>query len=130
MSAPIEKLRQTAAISKREHLAIFDHYIALGKDIETLAIKFGYDIPVICTILEGYGENLRDGAGGRMKHVPQVLVREYIDHFYPGIASENPENDWINLEAYLDVYHSGWRQELSRNQKNEKSKWKSGRKLY
>ena len=61
MSAPIEDLRRVARISRREHLAIFDHYIALGRDIETLAIKFGYNPPDIITILEGYGETVCEG---------------------------------------------------------------------
>ena len=58
MSAPIEDLRRVARISRREHLAIFDHYIALGRDSETLASKFGYNPPELSTSLEGYGETV------------------------------------------------------------------------
>ena len=35
-----------------------------------------------------------------------------MEHFYPGIASEHPENDWICIEAYLDRMHPGWRGQL------------------
>lgn len=127
MSAPIEKLRNVAKLSRNEHLGIFDHYIALGRDIETIAIKFGYDIPIITTILEGYGETICDESRGRLRALPQVLVKEYIDHFYPGIASENPENDWINIESYLDVKHPKWRSEIESCKNAEKKKfWKGG----
>ena len=36
------------------------------------------------------------------------LIEEYVRRFYPGIASENPQNDWICLESYLDQTHQGW----------------------
>lgn len=127
MSAPIEQLRQAAKLSVKEHLGIFDHYIALGRDIEYIAIKFGYDLPMIVTILEGYGERVCDESCGRLRTLPQTLVKEYINHFYPGIASENPENDWIHIEAYLDIKHPGWRKAIERGEVAEKEKfWKGG----
>lgn len=104
MSAPLEKLRQAAQISAADHLAIFDHYVVLGRDIETPAIKFGCDSPMIVTILEGCGETVCDRSRGRLKRLPQTFVKEYVERFYPGIASENPQNDWINIEAWLDLY--------------------------
>ena len=130
MSAPMEQLRQVAKISKRDHIGIFDHYIALGRDIEYIAIKFGYDIPVILTILEGYGEKIRDSSQGRLRHLSRLLVEEYVEHFYPGIASENPENDWIHIEAYLDVYHPGWREEAGKQERAERLRKRGGRGLY
>ncbi len=130
MSAPIEQLRKTARIPMEDHLAIFDHYVALGRDVESLAIKFGYDIPIITSILEGYGETVCEASRGRLRMVHQALVREYVERFYPGIASENPENDWIHIEAYLDVYHSGWREEMERQERAHRRKWKSKRLFY
>ena len=35
-----------------------------------------------------------------------------MEHFYPGIASEHPENDWICIEEYLDRMHPGWRGQI------------------
>lgn len=130
MSAPIEQLRQIAKISRRDHIGIFDHYVALGHDIEYIAIKFGYDIPAIITILEGYGETVCEESCGRLRYVSRLLVEEYIDHFYPGIASENPENDWINIEAYLDFRHPGWRNEEEKQKNAEKRRKRGGWSLY
>ena len=124
MSVPIEELRHVARISKWEHFAIFDQYVALGKDIETLAIKFGYNPPDIITILRGYGETVCEESQGRLREVPQSLVKEYIEHFYPGIASENPQNDWIHIEAYLDLKHPGWRDVMGSKRAAKKKKWK------
>lgn len=130
MSAPLEKLRQAAKISVTDHLGIFDHYVVLGRDIEHIAIKFGYDIPMVITILEGYGETVGEASKGRLQMLSQLLVKEYIEHFYPGIASENPQNDWITLEAYLDTYHSGWRNELAKQRQAKKRRLQKGRGLY
>lgn len=130
MSVPIEKLREVAKISEKDHLGIFDHYVSLGRDVERIAIKFGYDIPVITTILEGYGEVVCEESRGRMGKVSQLLVKEYITHFYPGIASENPENDWITIDAYLDAYHPGWRGQNEKNTRAKRNWLKKGKGLY
>lgn len=130
MSAPMEQLRKTAKIPVEDHLAIFDHHVALGRDVESLAIKFGYDIPIIMTILEGYGETVCEESCGRLRMVHQALVKEYVEHFYPGIASEHPENDWIHIEAYLDLRHPGWRDEMEKQQKAHRRKWKTKRLFY
>lgn len=124
MSAPIAKLREAAKLPLKDHLGIFDHYVALGHDPEYIAIKFGCDIPVIITILEGYGETVCQESCGRLKHLHQILVKEYIEHFYPGIASENPQNDWINIEAYLDLYHPDWRSQTAKQEKAGRRKKK------
>lgn len=130
MSAPLEKLRQAAKISMTDHLGIFDHYVVLGRDIERIAIKFGYDIPLILTILEGYGETVCEESRGRLRMLPQLFVKEYIAHFYPGIASENPQNEWIHIEAYLDAYHPVWRSEIQKQEQAKKKKLQKGRGLY
>jgi hypothetical protein len=49
---------------------------------------------------------------GRLKNVSRLLIEEYVEHFYPGIASEHPENDWICIEEYLDRMHPGWRGQI------------------
>lgn len=130
MSAPLKELRKAAQISMTDHLAIFDHYVALGRDVEFMAIKFGCDIPMVITILEGYGETICDASAGRLRGVSQLLIKEYIEHFYPGIASENSRNDWINIEAYLDIYHPSWRQQTAARGQAKKWKLQKGTGLY
>ena len=36
------------------------------------------------------------------------MIEEYVEKFYPGIASENPQNDWISIDTYLQTFHAGW----------------------
>lgn len=43
MSTSIKNLRQLAARDVKDHTAIFDSYVVLGRDIDYLAIKFGLD---------------------------------------------------------------------------------------
>ena len=40
MSTSIKNLRQLAARDVKDHTAIFDFYVVLGRDIDYLAIKF------------------------------------------------------------------------------------------
>ena len=67
MSTSIENLRQLAARDVKDHTAIFDSYVVLGRDIDYLAIKFGLDPENIVNLLEGYGERIRrrEAPGGR-----------------------------------------------------------------
>ena len=114
MSTSIENLRRISRIDVRDHIAVFDFYVTLGRDIEHLSIRFGIDPQDIIDILEGYGDKIIvdgkiDYAGkGRCPHMSRQLIEEYVRRFYPGIASENPQNDWICLESYLDQTHQGW----------------------
>lgn len=172
MSTSIENLRQLAARDVKDHTAIFDSYVVLGRDIDYLAIKFGMDPEYIIDLLEGYGEHIRirqpqvvgveevqddetlsakpaasrreapathkkekrkslfsnpfridpeeewavlrddpryDTSGcGRLGNLPRSLIEEYVEKFYPGIASENPQNDWISIDSYLQMFHAGW----------------------
>lgn len=129
MSTSIENLRRVAERDVKDHTAIFDLYVTVGRNIDYLSIKFGIDPVDLINLLEGYGEKLRvspdeaekdaefgialDYSGkGRYKRLSRLLIEEYIEKFYPGIASENPENDWICLEAYLDHMHPGWRGQI------------------
>ena len=129
MSTSIENLRRVAERDVKDHTALFDLYVTVGRDIDYLAIKFGIDPDDLINLLEGYGEKLRvksddakkdeefgiaiDYSGkGRYKKLSRMLIEEYVEKFYPGIASENPENDWICLEAYLDHMHPGWRGQI------------------
>ncbi len=59
MSTSIENLRQLVARDVKDHTAIFDSYVVLGRDIDYLAIKFGMDPEYIVDLLEGYGEHIR-----------------------------------------------------------------------
>ena len=146
MSTSIENLRRIAERDVKDHTALFDLYVTVGRDIDYLSIKFGIDPDDLINLLEGYGEKLRvtaedvannpklaeailedratakaieefgvalDYSGkGRLKKLSRLLIEEYVEHFYPGIASEHPENDWICIEAYLDRMHPGWRGQL------------------
>ncbi len=115
MSTGIENLRRLSAYSLKDHIGIFDFYVVLGRDIEQLSIKFGMDPKSVIDLLEGYGERIMkngrpDCSGkGRLRNIHRVLVEEYVTKFYPGIASENPQNDWICIEEYLNRMHPGWR---------------------
>lgn len=118
MSTSIKNLRRLAERDVKDHTALFDLYVTVGRDIEYLAIKFGIDPEDLMNLLEGYGEKLITDTGidesgrGRLKGLSRLLVEEYIEHFYPGIASENPQNDWISIESYLDIRHKGWREQI------------------
>lgn len=115
MSTSIENLRRLSQMSVNDHIGVFDFYVVGGKDIEALSLKFGMDPPDVINLLEGYGEKLITPKGldltgkGRHPKLSRLLVDEYVQQFYPGIASENPQNDWICLESYLDIKHSKWR---------------------
>ena len=134
MSTSIENLRRLAQRDVKDHTALVDLYVTVGRDVEYLSIKFGMDPDDLIHLLEGYGEKIRyasadeydgddpvicrsleefgvalDYSGkGRLRGLPRILVEEYVERFYPGIASEHPENDWINLESYLEKMHPGW----------------------
>ncbi len=161
MSTSIENLRRLAERDIKDHTALFDLYVTVGRNIDYLSIKFGIDPEDLINLLEGYGEKLRvpegdaealaraqeaaakaredkkksgrshggkgfmlGGTGaeldpefglmldysgkGRFKNLPRMFIEEYIEKFYPGIASENPENDWICLDKYLEIKHPEW----------------------
>lgn len=135
MSTSIENLRRIAQRDVKDHTAIFDLYVTVGRELEYLSIKFGMDPDDLINLLEGYGEKIRRSADepydgedpavakaleefgialdysgkGRLHKLPRVLVEEYVERFYPGIDSAHPENDWINIESYFDQMHPGWR---------------------
>lgn len=114
MSTAIENLRRISQIDVKDHIAVFDFYVTLGRDIEHLAIRFGIDPQDIIDMLEGYGEKVMvdgklDFSGkGRCPNMSRALIEEYVRKFYPGISSENPQNEWICLEAYLNRIHPEW----------------------
>lgn len=141
MSTPIEHLRRLAGRDVKDHTAIFDLYVTVGRDVEYLSIKFGMDPEDVIHLLEGYGEKIRlrpgeydgddpgirkslqefgialDHSGkGRLRGLPRILVEEYVERFYPGIASEHPENDWINIGSYLEQMHPGWQVTMRREE--------------
>lgn len=107
MSTSTENLRRLSQIDVKDHTAIFDLYITVGRDIEYLTIKFGYSPEDIINMLEGYGEKIIkegiiDTSGrGRLGKTSRNVIEDYIEHFYPGISSENPQNDWICIEEYM-----------------------------
>lgn len=116
MSTSVDNLRRLSGRDVKDHTAIFDLYVVLGRDIEYIAIKFGIDPEDLVNLLEGYGEKIIGDDGsfdlsgkGRLNKLSRLFVEEFIEKFYPGIASENPQNDWICIESYLDIAHPRWR---------------------
>ena len=59
MSTSIENLRRLAERDVKDHTALFDLYVTVGRDIDYLSIKFGIDPDDLINLLEGYGEKLR-----------------------------------------------------------------------
>lgn len=136
MSTPAENLTRLSERDLKDHTAIFDLYVTVGRDIEYLSIKFGMDPDDVIHLLEGYGEKIvlsmenydgddpeilrslkefglaLDQSGrGRLQKLHRVLIEEYVGRFYPGIAS-GTENSWITVESYFDQAHPGWRSQL------------------
>lgn len=109
MSTDIKNLKRLSEIDIDDHTAIFDMYVCSGKDLDYLTEKFGYDTADIISLLEGYGEKIIrwdgqvDTSGrGRLGSISRDVVEDYIDYFYPGISSENPQNDGICIEEYME----------------------------
>ena len=71
MSTSIKNLRQLAARDVKDHTAIFDSYVVLGRDIDYLAIKFGLDPENIVNLLEGYGN---DNPGSKSQGMKQLMA--------------------------------------------------------
>ncbi|NLD20526.1 MAG: hypothetical protein GX663_09865 [Clostridiales bacterium] len=143
MSTDIEKLRRLAQYDVKNHTAIFDLYATVGRDVEYLAIKFGMEPGDVIDLLEGYGEKISTGDPqkpydfsncGRYSKLHRVLVEEYIEKFYPGISSENPQNDWMCFEEYLNKFHPAWKEQVwkayEKEEKKQKKEKKKGFKLY
>ncbi len=94
--------------SLREHKQIIDAYIALGYDLDTIAITKGFYQPDAAAVLKGYGFKLGAFWGddiddiGRFKKVPQIVVNEYVEKYYPG----NPE---ASMAEFLEKERPDWR---------------------
>lgn len=133
--------------SIREHKQIVDAYIALGYDLDEIAISKGFYQPDAAAVLRGYGFKLGSAWGdddddiGRFKKVPQAIVNEYIEKYYPGnpqmsmaeyLKYQRP--DWADAK---DTYHSIFSRKLTDQEKHtardgqhtketrKKRKWKS-----
>lgn len=116
MSTSIDNLRRLNNYPLGDHQAIMDMYVVSGRDVEYICIRMGMDPMDIVNLLEGYGEKLITDKGldqsgkGRLGKLPRRLIDEFVEHFYPGIASD-PVNDWITLEEYLNNQNPNWRME-------------------
>lgn len=114
MSTSIDNLRRLNQYPVGDHQAIMDLYVVSGRDIEYICIRMGMDPMDVVHLLEGYGERILTEEGmdqsgkGRLSKLPRKMIDEYVEHFYPGIAT-NPANDWINLEEYLNRQNPNWR---------------------
>ncbi len=94
--------------SLREHKQIIDAYIALGYDLDTIAISKGFYQPDAAAVLKAYGFKLGKFWGddtddiGRFKKVPQVVVNEYVEKYYPG-------NPAVTMAEFLETQRPDWR---------------------
>lgn len=114
--------------SLREHKQIIDAYIALGYDLDTITLTKGFYQPDAAAVLKGYGFKLGPAWGddtddmGRFKKVPQVVVNEYVEKYYPGNAQvtmseylEKQRPDWYNAK---DTYKSIFSRKLTVEEEN------------
>ena len=91
MAVTAEQLKRIATISAREHGHIVDSFSTLGRDPETIAIRQGIDLEDVINILHAYDLNLGSIWGdeeddrGTNHRVPEKIVKEYVDMYYPGI---------------------------------------------
>lgn len=134
MSTDIENLRRLSGWDVKHHTEVFDLYVSLGRDLDYISVKCGMDLIDVINLLKGYGEKIElksddeikavrkkkgifkfspsdvyDTPGmGRYEKLPRMFVEEYIEKFYPGISSENPQNDWICIDEYLGHFHPNW----------------------
>ena len=53
MSTSIENLRRLAERDVKDHTALFDLYVTVGRDIDYLSIKFGIEPEDLIDLLEG-----------------------------------------------------------------------------
>lgn len=94
--------------SLREHKQIIDAYIALGYDLDTIAISKGFYQPDAAAVLKAYGFKIGKFWGddtddiGRFKKVPQVVVNEYVEKYYPG-------NPGVTMAEFLETQRPDWR---------------------
>ncbi len=93
--------------SLREHKQIIDAYIALGYDLDTIAITKGFYQPDAAAVLQSYGFKLgkfwgdnSDDIGG-FKKVPQAIVNEYVEKYYPG-------NPAVTMAEFLEKERPLW----------------------
>lgn len=133
--------------SLREHKQIIDAYIALGYDLDTIAISKGFYQPDAAAVLKAYGFKLGQFWGddtddiSRFKKVPQAVVNEYVEKYYPGNPAvtmadylEKERPDWRNVK---EAHHSIFSRKLTEEEmqpadntqqtekKRKKRKWKS-----
>lgn len=113
MSTSLDNLRRLVQYPLGDHQAVLDMYVTGGRNIEHISIRMGMDPSDVINLLEGYGEKILVDGGisyrgkGRLSKLPRRMIDEYVEHFYPGIA-EDPVNDWITLEEYLNRTQPGW----------------------
>ena len=114
MSTSIENLRRIASLGLSAHKQIVDAYIAVGYDLDRIAIVKGFYQPDAADVLHGYGFKLgsewgdEDNDLGRFSKLPQKLVNEYVESYFPGLDEEGKGKD-ITLEMFLNVYYPDWR---------------------
>ena len=97
MSTSIKNLRQLAARDVKDHTAIFDSYVVLGRDIDYLAIKFGLD-PENAYIVNGHVPVKRKNGESPVKCNGKVLV---IDGGFSKAYQEE-----TGIAGYTLIYNS------------------------
>ena len=102
----------------KDHKEIVDAYIALGYDLDRIAISKGHYQPDAAAVLHAYNFRLGPDWGdsgddlGRFKKLPQEKVNEFIEAYYPGSGD-------VTLDDFLASVYPGW----DREQIDEKRKF-------
>ena len=115
MGITIEQLKQWDTLGIKKHLEIVDGYIASGLELDDLTIHYGVEQDRCAAILHGYrfgvGSAFEDDFDSikKYKGIPFRWIEQYVSAYYPGLTDENPEDAWINLESYLDIYQPNWK---------------------
>lgn len=94
----------------RDHKQIVDAYIALGYDLDQIAISKGFYQPDAAQVLKGYNFKLGPDWGdedddlGRFKKLPQAWVNKFVETYYPSSGD-------VTLDDFLKTLYPDWEEE-------------------
>jgi len=105
MTVTKEQRDRIATINIKEHGHIVDSFGTLARDPETIAIRQGIDLEDVIYILRAYNLGLGKQWGdeeddcGINKRVPERVINEYVEKYYPGIL-EGTE-DYMTMGKFI-----------------------------
>ena len=92
------------------HKEIVDAYIALGYDLDRIAISKGHYQPDALAVLRGYNFKLGPEWGdasddlGRYRRLPQEWVNKFVETYYPSSGD-------VTLDDFLRAHYPDWNEE-------------------